>query len=462
MMFPIFLALFGLLVAALAAGIAFREFTKKIAIVASGFVLAAMTAAMLIMFFLHISISQNYMYIPQLNMGLSFSINPISIVLLMMSSIVIFVSALISKDGGASLLTIIFEISALGLFASSNLLLFYIFWDIGVIAIFFIINVFGSAERKGAAFKFLVYSIAASSLLLAGILLIYSYLPIHSFNIQYIIQNSQSIPEFVQWLIFVFLAAAFIIKMPIFPFHSWIGGAYTEAPTGGSMLISGVLSKYGAYGLLLLFLMMPIAHQLAGYIAILAGFSAFYAIFVAIGQIDIKMMFAYLSMAEMAIITLGITSFTALGESGALYGMLAYGLGMALLFMIAGSVEYMFNSRNISIIKGIIENSVSTTYSFLIGAFSATGVPLTAGFIADLLIFIGAFEGFGFYGLIPLAAIVLIGAYLYFVASKSFLSSHKHTEAAFLIEKKVKVGYAILLFFIFFFGVFPFIFLNVI
>lgn len=463
---------FSIIFAALALGIVLaalleKRFSYYIGIAATAIVLVV---ALLIVAYEYVFgasvMAQTYAYIPQFGVHVSFIATPISAVLLTMTAIVLFAAALSSgrdeTSKGATVLMLLFGLAAIGLFSSSNLILFFIFWDVGVVATFFMISYMGSANRRSAALKFLVYSLGASAALLLGIILIYFGTPLHSFNIAYIISHGSLMPIGIQESIFVLLFVAFMIKMPIFPLHSWMADAYTESSTQGSMLISGVLSKFGAYGMLLLFLMMPIAAKYSAYILALAAISAFYAVLVAINQSDMKRLISYISMLDMSIILVGIASITVIGREGSIYGMLAHGLGIALLFLVAGSIEGMFGSRSIKFIRGVVEGSASTAYSFMLGIFSITGVPLTVGFIADLLIFIGAFSAFGLYGLIPLGAILLAGGLLYLIVSRSIVNGRNGAEAPYLPTAAQKAGYAVLLLFIFAFGMLPFILLKII
>ncbi|MEM0149627.1 MAG: NADH-quinone oxidoreductase subunit M [Candidatus Micrarchaeaceae archaeon] len=463
---------FSIIFAALVLGIILAAALKKRFSYYIGVAATAIVLAVVLYMVMHEyafgagAITQTYAYIPQFGVHISFVATPISIVLIAMASIVVFAAAIASdRNGtgkGSTVLTLLFGLAALGLFASSNLILFFVFWDVGVVATFFMISYLGAANRRPAALKFLVYSLGASAALLLGIILIYFGTPVHSFNIAYIIAHGSLISTGMQELIFALLFIAFIIKMPIFPLHSWMADAYTESSTQGSMLISGVLSKFGAYGMLLLFLMLPFAAKYGTYVLALAAVSAFYAVFVAINQSDIKRLISYLSMLDMSIILVGIASATLIGREGSLYGMLAHGLGISLLFLAAGSIEAMFGSRSIKFIRGVVESSAATAYSFMLGIFSITGVPLTVGFIADLLIFIGAFGAFGLYGLVPLGAILIAGGLLYLVVSKSLVNGRGNAEAPYLASMGQKVGFAVLLFFIFIFGMLPFILLKII
>ena len=404
-------------------------------------------------------------YITQFNVSLQFQFTPISYVLVLMASIVSFVTLLSGNVEGehrktSSILILLFELAAMGLFTSGNLFLLFIFWDVGVIALFFMIYLLGSSNRRRAAVKFLIYELFASLALLFAIMLLYFYTPVHSFGIQYIIANAGLIPPPVQALIFSSFFIAFLINMPVFPVHLWLPDAHTEASTQGSMLLSGILTKFGGYGMILTFFMLPIASTLEVPIAVLAGFSAIYAVFVLMTQHDIKRIIAYSTIVEMSIILVAIASFNQFGISGAAYGMLAHGLTIAMLFLVAGSIGHMFAERDIRNLRGVARNALSTSYAFLAGVFATTGVPLTAAFIADVLIFMGAIKAFSIYGAIPLSALLLLGAFLYYVVNKSILSTKEYSNNPRFIGMSQKAGYAVLLSSIFIFGLLPFLLLN--
>ena len=412
------------------------------------------------------TISESYSYIPSLSIGLSLSTNAASLILLLMSSIVIFAAAAsgnVARDRErlSSVLLVLFQIGAFGLFISGNFFIFFIFWDIGVIAPFFMINILGSANRRIASYKFIVYEILASALLLFGILLIYSYAPGHTLSISALASSYASMPVHVQEAVFLLLFAAFMINMPLFPLHSWLPDAHSEASTQGSMVLSGILTKFGGFGMLIIFTTMPIARSYSSYIALLAAVSAFYAVFLMMRQQDLKRIVAHTTIVEMSVIMFAIASLTGLGTSGAVYGMLAHGLAVAVLFLAAGSIEHIFGSRNINFLKGASHGAKLTSYVFLVGIFAITGVPLTASFIADILMFLGAISSFGLLGVIPLFSLILMGAFMYLVINRSFFANRRRTEAVDSIGRAQKAGYMALLAAIFLFGILPFILLNV-
>ena len=443
-----------------------RYFSKRIA-VASTLIGLMMALAVLVLSLMKGSadVLEIYPYISSLAISLSFRINIISLALLLMSSIVLMAAAISGnpeneKPKLSNALIVMFQIASVGLFTSANLFLFFIFWDIGIIAMFFMINVLGSANRRNASMNFLIYEVFASALLLLGILLIYFYTPMHTFDIQNIITNAGQIPQSTQELIFLVLFLAFMINMPLVPMHFWLPDAHTEASTQGSMVLSGILTKFGCFGMLLLFTMLPISAKYAPYIVALAVVSSFYSVLVLMKQTDIKKIVAYSTIVEMGIIMVGIGSLNSFGTYGSVYAMLAHGLGVALMFLVVGCMKYTFGERDIKVLRGTVIASRFTTYAFLVGTLATVGLPLTAGFVADILIFMGSVQAFGLYGAVPLMALVLLGSYLYFVINKSMLSTKERSASVNFLSIDQHIGYLILAFSIFIFGIMPFIILN--
>ncbi len=258
-----------------------------------------------------VNISEQYSYISSMGISLGLSINIVSLALLIMSSVVLFATALAGNPENehpklSSALVALFQFASVGLFTSASMFLFFIFWDIGIIALFFMLYLLGSPNRTGSAMKFLVYEVFASSLLLFGILLLYIYMPGHNIQIAQIAASAAQLPTNVQLMVFFLLFGAFMTNMPLFPFHSWLPDAHAEASTQGSMVLSGVLTKFGGFGILLLFGMLPIARTYSSYVAALAILSAIYVAFVLMKQTDLKRIIAYSTIVEMGVILVGI------------------------------------------------------------------------------------------------------------------------------------------------------------
>ncbi|MGC8694470.1 MAG: complex I subunit 4 family protein [Candidatus Micrarchaeia archaeon] len=467
-MFYIGITLLVLLVGALLVLMTKEKNSRVIGLASSGLALL-----LIIAMFASASLSinpiqnENYgLYITPFNIHLQFQINIFSLILTLMSAIVAFTAILggdveLSNTKGKTFLLLLFELSAIALFSSTNLFLFYIFFDFGVIIAFFMIYLYGGANKRRASLKFIAYEFSSSMLLLIAIILLYT--SAHTFNINLIIQNINSINSSTQIIIFTLLLIAFMINMPIFPFHSWLPDAYTEAPTQGSMILGGILSKFGGYGLLLTFLMLPISHtyNIQVILLILGIISTFYAAFILMSRHDLKRIIAYSAIIEMGIVLVGIASLTKIGFDGALIVLFAQGVTIALMFIIAGSIEKVFEERDTRFLRGVIKSTLSDAYSFTIGIFALGGIPLSIGFIGDLLIFTGALNSFSIFGIIPLFALLIGILFLYYINSKSILNTYGEISKSInSVKIEQKLSYAILIFTLFFFGIFPFLFTN--
>jgi NADH-quinone oxidoreductase subunit M len=249
-------------------------------------------------------------------------------------------------------------------------------------------------------------------------------------------------------------------NMPLFPMHYWLPDAHTEASTQGSMLLSGILTKFGGFGMIILFTIIPLSSSHSLYIAALATLSAIYGALIMIRQTDLKRVIAYSTIVEMGVIMVAISAGNALGTSGAIYGMLSHGLIVAFMFLAVGFIKHTFKERNITRLRGILSNAKTTAYMFMLGALAMVGLPLTSGFVAEVLIFLGAAQAFGLYGLLPLIPIIIMGAFMYGIVSKIILSSNEPSERFDYVSADQKIGYYIIAASIVAVGILPFFILN--
>ncbi|MEW6080011.1 MAG: NADH-quinone oxidoreductase subunit M [Thermodesulfobacteriota bacterium] len=308
------------------------------------------------------------------------------------------------------------EIGMLGVFCALDFFLFYVFWEVMLIPMYFIIGIWGGPRRIYAAVKFFIYTMSGSVLMLLAILTLYfmnfKATGHYSFNIlEYYDLN---IPVQAQFWLFMAFFLAFAIKVPMFPFHTWLPDAHVEAPTAGSVILAGVLLKMGTYGFLRFSLpLFPNASiDFVPVIMVLAVIGIIYGALVSIAQSDIKKLVAYSSVSHLGYCMLGMFALNTEGVEGSLIQMINHGLSTGALFLCVGMLYERRHTRLISEYGGIYKVMPWFATLFLITAFSSMGVPGLNGFIGELLILIGAFKANVWLGLIATAGLVLGAVYL--------------------------------------------------
>ena len=286
---------------------------------------------------------------------------------------------------------LILESAMIGVFVSLDLLLFYLFFEASLVPMFFLIGIWGGERRIYAAIKFFIYTAVGSLLMLVGIIAL--YFTYHSFDYPTILQAMSASPlaPRAEFFLFVAFALAFCIKVPLFPFHTWLPDAHTEAPTAGSVILAGVLLKMGTYGLLRfnLGLFPNASRKWAWLIIILAVIGIIYGALVAMVQPDVKRLVAYSSVSHMGFVVLGLFSFTELGMQGALYQMLNHGVSTGALFLFVGFIYERRHTRAISEFGGLATPMPWFSTLFVIASLSSIGLPFLNGFVGEFLILIG-------------------------------------------------------------------------
>ena len=286
---------------------------------------------------------------------------------------------------------LILESAMIGVFVSLDLLLFYLFFEASLVPMFFLIGIWGGERRVYAAIKFFIYTAVGSLLMLVGIIALYFIY--NSFDYTTILQAmaGNPLPARTAYWLFLAFAFAFCIKVPVFPLHTWLPDAHTEAPTAGSVILAGVLLKMGTYGLMRfnLALFPEAARDWAPVFITLAVIGIIYGALVAMVQPDVKRLVAYSSVSHMGFVVLGLFSFTEIGMQGALYQMLNHGVSTGALFLFVGFIYERRHTRMISDFGGLATPMPWFATLFIIASLSSIGLPFLNGFVGEFLILLG-------------------------------------------------------------------------
>jgi NADH-quinone oxidoreductase subunit M len=304
----------------------------------------------------------------------------------------------------------------LGVFVAIDLFLFYVFWDAMLIPMYFLIGIWGYDRRVYAAVKFILYTMAGSVLMLVAILgLAYLYSAatgVYSFNLSDLLTLDLA-PRTEAWFFLAF-ALAFAIKVPLFPFHTWLPDAHVEAPTAGSVILAGVLLKMGTYGLLrFAFPLFPEAAVFfAPYLAGLAVVGIVYGALVAMVQPDLKKLVAYSSVSHLGFVVLGICAMNPQGVQGAIYQMLNHGVSTGALFLIVGMLSDRRHTRLIAEFGGLKKTIPRLSAAFLIITLSSIALPGLNGFVGEFLILMGAFLWSPRFAAVAASGVILSAVYM--------------------------------------------------
>ncbi len=361
-------------------------------------------------------------------------VDGLGVALLLLTSFVSLVSAIASwniktMSRGYHMMFLLLLTGMLGVFVALDLFLFYCFWELMLLPMFFLIGIWGGPNRKYASIKFFLYTLAGSVLLLAGIILV--RLKLGTWSIPQISEIAKTAGaggvlenSTLSLLAFIGMFIGFAVKIPSFPFHTWLPDAHVQAPTPISMILAGVLLKMGGYGLMrIAYPFFPDAAVACGaFISAISVIAIVYGAFVAMAQTDFKKMIAYSSVSHMGFVTLGLAAGTAEGINGAMYMMLAHGTISAMLFMIVGVIYDRAHHRDIDRFGGLMtpmpKYSMWATFAF----FASLGLPLLSGFIAELTTFVGAFKGPHVWAaVISLLGVVITAAYYLITLQKVYL-----------------------------------------
>jgi NADH-quinone oxidoreductase subunit M len=319
---------------------------------------------------------------------------------------------------------LLLEIGMMGVFLAQDLFLFYIFWEFTLVPMYFLIGIWGGPRRIYAAIKFFLYTMAGSILMLLAIL----WLGIYggTFSVPDLIAQA-NIPANIQWWLFLAFAAAFAIKVPMWPLHSWLPDAHVEAPTAGSVILAGVMLKLGTYGFLRFNIpLFPEASiQAAPWMALLATIGIIYGAAVSYAQADIKKLVAYSSVSHLGFVMLGLFALNSQGVQGAILQMVNHGLSTGALFLLVGMIYEQTHTRELKVYGGLWKITPVFAAIFLIASLSSMGLPGLNGFVGEFTILLGAFGsqaiGNAWYAGISAVGVIMAAVYILFMFQKMFL-----------------------------------------
>src|SRR6266568_5092118 len=422
-------------------------------------------------------------WIPSLGVAYFLGVDGISILLVLLTtllSVVVVVCSYsqIEENEKAYYACLLFlETGMLGVFMALDFFLFYIFWEIMLVPMYFLIGIWGHGRRLYSAIKFFLYTLFGSVFMLLGILALYFFNgnPDYgtgklTFNIIELMNNVKvpTQPIFAglsaQDLIFLAFFLGFAIKVPMFPFHTWLPDAHTDAPTAGSVILAGVLLKMGTYGFVRLSLpLLPEASQhMLGFIALLAIIGIIYGALVAMAQQDMKRLIAYSSVSHMGFLMLGIFALNTEGISGGIIQMINHGVTTGALFLLVGIIYERRHTREIAAFRGLSTTVPVFAVIFGITMFSSIGLPGLNGFVGEFLILVGMFKTSVTYAAFAVLGIVLGAAYMLWLYQRTMFGTPDTPENQTMRDMNYReIGYMLpLVILMFWIGLYPRPYLN--
>jgi len=307
---------------------------------------------------------------------------------------------------------LVMETGMLGVFLAQDMILFYVFWEVSLVPLYFLVGIWGGANRIYATVKFFLYTVAGSLVMLVGIIFMVYHLG--TTDIEALTRGAGSLAVADQtWLFFAF-ALAFAIKVPLMPFHTWLADAHTEAPTSGSVLLAGVLLKMGTYGLLRFAIgfFPAMAYEYRFIFMALGAIGIVYGALLAMAQTDIKRLVACSSVSHLGFVVMGMFALTETGLRGSILQMVNHGLSTGLLFLLIGMIYERRHTRAISDFGGVALSMPVFAFFFVLAMLSSVGLPGLNGFIGEFMILAGSFEASPLWGTVGVTGVIFGAIYL--------------------------------------------------
>jgi NADH-quinone oxidoreductase subunit M len=339
---------------------------------------------------------ENVPWLPEFGVGYRMGVDGISVLFVLLSTLLTPICILSSWDAVKKnvreymLVFLVLETMMVGTFCALDFVVFYMFFEGVLIPMYLIIGIWGGPRRVYSAFKFFLYTLAGSVLMLLALLAM--WYSAGTADITVLLHTA--FPTNMQYWLFLAFLASFAVKVPMWPVHTWLPDAHVEAPTAGSVILAGVLLKMGAYGFLRF--SVPMLPQASAYfaplISALSVVAVIYTSLVALAQTDMKKLIAYSSVAHMAVVTIGIFTFNIQGIDGALFQMLSHGIVSGALFLCVGVIYDRMHTREIARYGGLAERMPAYAVTFMLFTLASVGLPGTAGFVGEILVMLGSFK----------------------------------------------------------------------
>jgi NADH-quinone oxidoreductase subunit M len=424
--------------------------------------------------------TESYPWIPQIGVGYQVGLDGISLLLILLTTALMPLAVLSSFNAITDrvkeyyIFMLLLETGMLGVFVSLDLFLFYVFWEVTLVPMYFLIGIWGGKRRVYASVKFFLYTMAGSLLMLLAIL----FLGINggTFSLPELTRNTAWLAQVgptVEMLLFIGFGVAFAIKVPMWPFHSWLPDAHVEAPTAGSVILAGVLLKMGTYGFLRFNLpLFPHASQQAApFIAVLAIIGIIYGAIVSFAQTDVKKLVAYSSVSHLGFVMLGIFASAAVltqgkidptGIQGAILQMVNHGISTGALFLLVGFVYERRHTREMADFGGLWKIVPIYGSIMLIVALSSMGLPGLNGFVGEFTILLGSWAANPWWAAGAALGVILAAIYILTMFQKMFMGESRNEENKHLIDLSRRELWVIvpLVIFIFVIGIMPQPFFN--
>ncbi|MBC8145462.1 MAG: NADH-quinone oxidoreductase subunit M [bacterium] len=385
-------------------------------------------------------------WISSIDVGFRFGIDGMSLLLVTLTTLILPIAIASSwesirdREKMYYIMLMLLEFGVLGVFTALDTFLFYVFWEIVLIPMYFLIGIWGGKDRIYASMKFFIYTMAGSLLMLVAIIWLGFYAETHggafTADLRKLIAIAPSVPLDPQQWLFLAFALSFCIKVPLFPLHTWLPDAHTQAPTAGSVILAAVMLKMGTYGLVRFNLQLfPQASlHYADVIAVLSVIGIIYGALVAMVQTDIKKLVAYSSVAHLGFVTLGIFSLTAEGVQGAVLQMVNHGLSTGMLFLLVGFLYERRHTREMSEFGGIAKSMPVYAVFFAFAMLASVGLPGLNGFVGEYLTLVGAFMSrhlaTKWYAIIGASGVILAAVYLLILYQRIFFGPLVKAENA--------------------------------